>query len=124
MLLMITLENTIFYNYERNYYMFDYNDTLLSCDKKIENWDGYALHEFANTFSNQEIDAMMAWMSAECPFEIDCEYFLRIEKSSGYEVMRAEVITNYLQRSLMYMIDQTDTKNADRWYCKWNKLYK
>ena len=103
--------------------MLTYKNSLPACDEKIENWDGYAPEEFFATFSYQEIDAMMGWMSTDCPFDINEDYFLCIKESSGYEVMRFEVVTNYIRRTLMYMIDQTDTKSANHWYHVWNSIY-
>ena len=104
--------------------MCTFTELLRTCNEKIERWDGHAPMEFAETFNHQEIDAMMGWMSTDCPFDIDEDYFQSTERSSGYEIMRVEVITNYLRRNLMYMIDQTDTETADRWYCKWKNLYR
>ena len=99
------------------------NEMLVMCDKKIENWDGYDLPSFAATFGNDEVDAMIDWMDGECPFDIGADYFEAIERTSGYEAMREEVITNYIRRMLMYMIDQTSTKAAEHWYEIWNRIF-
>ena len=100
------------------------NEQMLDvCDKKIKNWDGYNLPAFATTFGNDEVDAMIDWMECECPFDISAEYFEAIERSSGYDIMREEVVTNYIRRNLMYMIDQTATKAATHWYEIWNRMY-
>ena len=92
------------------------------CDKKIENWDGYDLPAFATTFGNDEVDAMIDWMECKCPFEIDHDFFDATNEAYGYEAMREEVITNYIRRNLMYMIDQTATKAAAHWYEIWNRI--
>ena len=98
-------------------------EMLEVCDKKIENWDGYNPSAFATAFGNDEVDAMIDWMECECPFDIGGNYFDVIERTSGYEVMREEVVTNYIRRNLMYMIDQTATKAATHWYEIWNRMY-
>ena len=69
-----------------------------------------------------DVNAMIDWMNSECPFDIAADYFESIEKSSGYEIMREEVISNYIRRNLMYMIDQTDTKKAAHWYEIWHRM--
>lgn len=92
------------------------------CDGKIKNWDGWYLDEFAATFDDTDVNAMIDWMNSECPFDIAADYFESIEKSSGYEIMREEVISNYIRRNLMYMIDQTDTKKAAHWYEIWHRM--
>ena len=93
------------------------------CDKQIENWAGYDLPAFATTFGNEEVDAMIDWMECMCPFEIDHDFFDATNEAYGYEVMREEVITNYIRRSLMYMIDETATKAATHWYEIWNRIF-
>ena len=98
-------------------------EMMNACDNKIENWCGYDLSTFAATFSAEEVDAMIDWMECECPFDISAEYFEAIERSSGYDIMRVEVVTNYIRRNLMYMIDQTATKAATHWYEIWKRMY-
>lgn len=99
------------------------NICIEHCDKKIESWNGYNYVDFSSKFCKDEIEAMIIWMESDCPFDIDSDYFVRMEEDHDFEYMRDEVLMNYINRRLMYMIDQGDVRLAAHWYNLWKCIH-